>query len=110
MTGSASPGAAPPAAPRLQDAVAATISREIRPLLRVHGGDCELIGVEDGVVRIRFLMACTACKLRPLTLLAAVRPRLLRIDGVTDVRAAGVGVSPAAVRRADRVLGRHDRT
>jgi hypothetical protein len=51
-------------------------------------------------------MACTACKLRPMTLLAAVRPRLLEVPGVTDVKAVGVGVSAAAIHRADVAFGR----
>jgi Fe-S cluster biogenesis protein NfuA len=89
----------------LEAAVLDRIAERVRPLLRLHGGDCELVGITDGVVRIRFLMACTACKLRPLTLLAAVRPRLLDLDGVVDVRAAGVGVSLAAVRRVDAAWG-----
>jgi Fe-S cluster biogenesis protein NfuA len=88
----------------LERTVLAQIDAKIRPLLRLHGGDCEVVRIEDGVVEIRFLMACTACKLRSLTLLAAVRPRLLSIDGVTDVRAIGVGVSAAATRRVDAAL------
>lgn len=105
MTGARQGGTASAPA-RLRDAVAARIDVEIRPLLRLHGGDCELLGVDGGIVRIRFLMACTACKLRPLTLLAAVRPRLLAVDGGVDVRAAGVGLSQAAINRADLTLGR----
>lgn len=86
------------------DAVRDRLDAQVRPFLRLHGGDCELLGVEEGTVRIRFLLACTACKLRPLTLLAAVRPRLLALPGVLDVRAEGVGVSDAAVRRVDEAL------
>jgi Fe-S cluster biogenesis protein NfuA len=89
----------------LEAAVLDRIAAQVRPLLRLHGGDCELVDIADGVVRIRFLMACTACKLRPLTLLAAIRPRLLALDGVVDVRAVGVGVSKAAMRRVDAAWG-----
>lgn len=94
-----------PTRAELEAAVRDRLDTQVRPLLRLHGGDCELVGVEGGVVRIRFVMACTACRLRPLTLLAAVRPRLLGTPGVVDVRAVGVGVSEAAVRRADAALG-----
>lgn len=86
------------------DLVRARLDAQVRPFLRLHGGDCELLGVDAGVVRIRFLLACTACRLRPLTLLAAIRPRLLELPGVVDVRAEGVGVSDAAVRRVDSAL------
>jgi Fe-S cluster biogenesis protein NfuA len=89
-------------------AVLDALDAEVRPFLRLHGGDCELAGVDDGVVTIRFLMACTACKLRPMTLLAAVRPRLLEVPGVKEVKALGVGVSAAAIHRADLAFGRVD--
>lgn len=94
-----------------QDAVVRErLDAQVRPFLRLHGGDCELLGVDGGVVRIRFLLACTACRLRPLTLLAAIRPRLLELQGVVDVRAEGVGVSDAAVRRVDAALNHsHER-
>ncbi|WP_341720641.1 NifU family protein [Micromonospora sp. FIMYZ51] len=95
---------------KLRSTVLAQLDSKIRPLLRLHGGDCELVGIDGGTVQIRFLMACSACKLRSLTLLAAVRPRLLAIDGVTDIKAIGVGVSAAATRRADAaLLGRSPR-
>lgn len=87
-------------------AVLDALDANVRPFLRLHGGDCELAGIDDGVVTVRFLMACTACKLRPMTLLAAVRPRLLELPGVNDVKAVGVGVSQAAVHRADLAFGR----
>jgi Fe-S cluster biogenesis protein NfuA len=92
----------------LQGVVLDVLDAHVRPLLRLHGGDCELAGIDDGVVTVRFLMACTACKLRPMTLLAAVRPRLLEVDGVKEVTAIGVGVSAAAVHRADVAFGRID--
>lgn len=88
----------------MSTAVRERLDAQVRPFLRLHGGDCELLGVDEGVVRIRFLLACTACKLRPLTLLAAIRPRLLALPGVVDVRAEGVGVSEAATRRVDAAL------
>jgi Fe-S cluster biogenesis protein NfuA len=90
----------------MQLAVLEALDANVRPFLRLHGGDCELAGIDDGVVTVRFLMACTACKLRPMTLLAAVRPRLLEVPGVRDVKAVGVGVSAAAVHRADVAFGR----
>lgn len=89
-------------------AVLQALDARVRPFLRLHGGDCELASIVNGVVTIRFLMACTACKLRPLTLLAGVRPRLLTIPGVREVTAVGVGISEAAVRRADVVFKRAD--
>lgn len=94
-----------PEAASLTERVEACLDAQVRPFLKVHGGDCELVAAgEDGAVTIKFLMACSACKLRPLTLLAGVRPRLLALDGVTAVAAVGVGVSAAAEARVDRAL------
>ncbi len=98
--------AAEPRTPPEEAQVQTVLDARIRPLLRLHGGDCELVSVADGVVTLRFTMACTACKLRPMTLLAGIRPRLLDIDGVSDVVAVGVGVSHAAIRRADQLVPR----
>jgi Fe-S cluster biogenesis protein NfuA len=87
-------------------AVTQVVEQVIRPLLRTHGGSCEVLSVDDGVVELAFLDACTGCRLRPFTLLGAIRPRLLGIRGVTDVRARGVGVSRHAVERFDRLARR----
>jgi Fe-S cluster biogenesis protein NfuA len=34
---------------------------QVRPLLRSHGGNVELLGVEDGVVRLKLLGSCHGC-------------------------------------------------
>lgn len=87
-------------------AVEATLRDSIVPLLRVHGGGIELDRVERGTVHLRFTDACTACKLRPLTLMAAVRPRLLAVPGVEDVQVSGVRVSSHVFRRFDELEAR----
>lgn len=83
------------------------LDQVVRPLLRVHGGSCDLLSIEQGVVEIGFREACTGCKLRPFTLVGAIRPRLLSIPGVKEVRARGVGVSEHALRRFDALARRH---
>jgi Fe-S cluster biogenesis protein NfuA len=87
-------------------AVQLVVDQVIRPLLRTHGGGCEVLSVNDGVVELAFGDACTGCRLRPFTLLGAIRPRLLGIHGVTEVRARGVGVSRSAIERFDRLARR----
>jgi len=37
------------------------VDAEIRPKLREHGGDIELISLEDGVLRYRMLGQCAGC-------------------------------------------------
>ena len=67
---------------------------EVRPYLVAHGGGVELLGVADGVVRLRLEGACNGCPSSALTLTHAPSRR----------RSAG-----GAGRRADRGRGRRGR-
>ena len=61
---------------------------EIRPMLALHAGNIEFVGIEDGVVKIRFLGTCQGCPLSELTLKAGVEEVLKeRVPGVTSVEA-----------------------
>lgn len=45
------------------------VIEEIRPYLRVEGGDVELVDVsDDGVVKVRLLGACGGCPMSYMTL------------------------------------------
>ncbi len=41
---------------------------ELRPFLQRDGGDCQLIGVEGNVVRIKMAGACVGCQLASVTI------------------------------------------
>ena len=41
---------------------------EIRPNLQADGGDIELVGVEDGVVKVRLKGSCAGCPMSQMTL------------------------------------------
>ncbi|MGC2238573.1 MAG: NifU family protein [Pyrinomonadaceae bacterium] len=41
---------------------------KVRPFLKSHGGNAELIGVEDGVVRLRMVGSCNGCPSSSATL------------------------------------------
>ncbi|MBE9482103.1 MAG: NifU family protein [Chloroflexi bacterium] len=41
---------------------------DIRPGLRADGGDVELVSVEEGVVKVRFLGGCVGCPFSNMTL------------------------------------------
>jgi Fe-S cluster biogenesis protein NfuA len=47
--------------------VEAVIDR-IRPALQADGGDVELVGIEDGVVKVKLTGACGSCPMSTLTL------------------------------------------
>ncbi len=44
------------------------VLEEIKPYLQADGGGVELVSVEDGVVKVRFLGGCSACPFRAITL------------------------------------------
>lgn len=69
----------------------------VRPYLAAHGGGVELLGVEDGVVRLRLEGACHGCPSSSLTLRAAVEeavvkaaPDVERIDAEGAVESPGL--------------------
>ena len=53
------------------------LERDIRPLLAMHAGDAELVGVEDGVVKLRLKGTCHGCILSEVTLKSGIE-HLLR--------------------------------
>jgi len=44
------------------------VLEEIRPRLQADGGDVELVGIEEGVVKVRFLGGCFGCPFAAMTL------------------------------------------
>jgi Fe-S cluster biogenesis protein NfuA len=45
---------------------------EVRPYLETHGGNVELLGVEEGVVRLQLQGSCSGCPSSAVTLKHAV--------------------------------------
>jgi Fe-S cluster biogenesis protein NfuA len=50
---------------------------KIRPALQADGGDVELVGVEDGVVKVSLRGACAGCPMSTMTLKAGIE-RILK--------------------------------
>jgi Fe-S cluster biogenesis protein NfuA len=44
------------------------VLEELKPYLQEDGRDVELVSVEDGVVKVRFLGGCSGCPYRGYTL------------------------------------------
>jgi Fe-S cluster biogenesis protein NfuA len=62
---------------------------EVRPNLQADGGDIELVGVEDGVVKVQLKGACAGCPMSTMTvkwgvenLLKKKIPEVVRVDTV----------------------------
>lgn len=51
----------------------------VRPALRAHGGDVELVGFADGVLRLRMLGQCAGCPGATLTNETLIEGQLLPI-------------------------------
>jgi Fe-S cluster biogenesis protein NfuA/nitrite reductase/ring-hydroxylating ferredoxin subunit len=59
----------------LDERVAQALER-VRPYMESHGGDVELLGIEDGIVRLRLQGSCKTCRASSSTLELAVRQAL----------------------------------
>jgi Fe-S cluster biogenesis protein NfuA len=68
----------------------------VRPYLGTHGGDVELLGVEDGVARLRLEGTCNGCPSSAVTLRNAIEEAVLRAaPDLERIDAEGVA-EPAA--------------
>lgn len=66
------------------------LEKEIRPLIRQHDGDVELVGVDEetGIVQVRLSGSCVGCPLSRITLKVGILQTLQRsIPEVRDVSA-----------------------
>ena len=54
---------------------------DLRPFLKADGGDCELVGVEDNMVRVRMTGACVGCQFASATI-SGVQERLIASLGM----------------------------
>jgi Fe-S cluster biogenesis protein NfuA/nitrite reductase/ring-hydroxylating ferredoxin subunit len=75
----------------------------VRPYMESHGGNVELLGVEDGVAKLRLQGSCKSCRASSSTLELAVRQALeqaapdlegMDVEGVVEEEAAAMGGIP----------------
>jgi len=70
---------------------------KVRPYLNSHGGSVELLGVDDGVVRLRLEGSCKTCPSSSVTLKLAVEEAIYeKAPDVVAIEAEGVSEKPAA--------------
>lgn len=69
------------------------IGKEISPFLAFEGGSIELVGVDDGVVKVRLKGACAGCPMSQYTLVNFVEatlkeriPEVKQVVAVEDFR------------------------
>ena len=64
---------------------------KVRPYLGSHGGDVELLGVEDGIARLRLGGTCDGCPSSAVTLQNAIEAAILKAaPDVERIEAEGV--------------------
>jgi len=92
---------------QLEEEIQAVLDEKVRPLLRAHNGDIELVGIEEGgVVRLRLLGACAACMGAEQTVSDVIVTGIREsCPWVSDVRVE-TGVSEDLIQEALRFLKR----
>ncbi len=61
---------------------------EVRPHLQMDGGDVELVGVKDGVVKVKLMGHCAGCPMSQMTIKWGVENYLKKkVPGVKAVEA-----------------------
>jgi Fe-S cluster biogenesis protein NfuA len=63
----------------MEEKVREILDKKIRPLLQRDGGDVELVGVDNGKVKVRLRGACGCCPGAQMTLKMGIE-RLLKED------------------------------
>jgi Fe-S cluster biogenesis protein NfuA len=69
----------------MRDQVEAVLE-EVRPALAMHGGNVELVGVDEetGIVKMRFLGACKGCPMSSITMKMGIEMALM--DAIPSVK------------------------
>ena len=70
---------------------------EVRPYLQSHGGNVELLGIEDGIAKLRLQGSCSGCPSSTLTLKLAIEEAILKAAPDLDGIDAEGAVAPAPV-------------
>jgi len=71
----------------LKDDVEAALDR-IRTALRTEGGDVKLVGIDDGIVKVKLQGSCAGCPFSQMTLKNFIEKELKKsVAGVKGVEA-----------------------
>lgn len=80
------------------------ISEKIRPSIKEHGGDIEIVSLQDGILKIKLLGSCIGCQHAMFTTEEVVKKIILSEDiGVRDV-ILETGVSEDLLEMAKKLL------
>ena len=68
------------------ETVESVLNEHVRPLLRAHGGEIEVLEVSDGIVRFKLLGKCSGCPASDITAEELVQTELTH--HLTDIHKA----------------------
>ncbi len=74
----------------------------VLPYMESHGGSAQLLGIEDGVVRLRLEGSCSGCPSSSVTLKLAIEKAIF--EAAPDVQEVRAEDTPAAVTPASGLL------
>jgi Fe-S cluster biogenesis protein NfuA len=77
----------------------------IRPLVLGHGGNIEIVDIENGVVTVELTGACEACPNIAMTYAGPIRTFLLEVPGVREVKCRRMHASKRTLDRIAHMLG-----
>ncbi len=70
---------------------------KVRPYLKSHGGDVELMAIDEGVVQLRMVGSCNGCPSSALTLKSAIEDAIYEMaPDIAELRVEGVTAEPVA--------------
>ena len=68
----------------MKHTIEAVLDERVRPALRSHGGDIEVAGLQDGVLRVRLLGHCSTCPSAMYTTAQLVQQEIC--DAIPEIR------------------------
>lgn len=87
--------------------IEAVLDEHVRPLLRAHGGEMEVLEVEDGIVRFKMKGQCAGCPAADLTTEDLIRAEVTqRLPQVRQVELV-YEVSEELLQQARAILRDH---
>lgn len=94
----------------MNEELEAVLDQYVRPRLRGHGGDLEVLSVEDGVLRFKLTGQCAGCPAADLTTEELIRAEVIaRIPTIRQVMLVRES-SGELLEQARAILrARHDR-
>jgi Fe-S cluster biogenesis protein NfuA len=95
----------------LEDRVRGALAA-VRPYLSQHGGDVELLGIEEGVARLRLQGTCNGCPSSTATLRHAIEDAIQRVaPDIEEIEAEGAVEPPSGLLQIEMACppALHDR-